>query len=223
MSEVHPSATVVLIRDAYAGLEVLLLERSQQLEFGAGNWVFPGGKIDPQDFADDPGNLESAARLAAIREAREETGIDIAGLPLLYFSHWVTPAHFSRRFATWFFIAELPTADQAITVDGSEIVSSRWCSPQQALEQYENKTITMMPPTYVTLMQLAASNTAAEALAACRDLAVQNFLPKVVPDVQPTVMLYEGDAGYQTLDCQQPGPRHRLILGKEGYEYQRDL
>jgi 8-oxo-dGTP pyrophosphatase MutT (NUDIX family) len=64
-----PSATVVVIRDADA-LEVLLLERQR------GNaWVFPGGKLDA---ADGPlgASWEAAARRAAVREAREEAGVD---------------------------------------------------------------------------------------------------------------------------------------------------
>src|SRR5690348_4693324 len=52
-----PAATVVLVRDGERGLEVLLAKRSSTLEFHGGAWVFPGGRIDPEDYADDPDDV----------------------------------------------------------------------------------------------------------------------------------------------------------------------
>ena len=43
------SATVVLLRDAPAGMEVLLLRRHAQASNMAGVYVFPGGKLDEAD------------------------------------------------------------------------------------------------------------------------------------------------------------------------------
>jgi 8-oxo-dGTP pyrophosphatase MutT (NUDIX family) len=46
-----PAATVVLLRDALAtgGHEVLMLRRNTAVEFVGGMWVFPGGRVDPED------------------------------------------------------------------------------------------------------------------------------------------------------------------------------
>ena len=44
-----PSATVVLLRDAADGLEVFLLRRHGQSDVLGGAYVFPGGKVDPED------------------------------------------------------------------------------------------------------------------------------------------------------------------------------
>ena len=52
--EAAPAATVVLLRDGEAGIEVLLGRRSSRLDFHGGAWVFPGGRIDPEDYADRP-------------------------------------------------------------------------------------------------------------------------------------------------------------------------
>jgi 8-oxo-dGTP pyrophosphatase MutT (NUDIX family) len=79
-----PAATLILMRPRAGGApEILMMERSQAMAFAAGALVFPGGRIDPDDhaaaarFAPD---LEDApARIAAIRETLEETGI-AAGL-----------------------------------------------------------------------------------------------------------------------------------------------
>ena len=55
-----PAATVIPLRDAVqpdgtTALEVLMLRKNSKLAFG-GMWVFPGGRIDPEDWpsADDP-------------------------------------------------------------------------------------------------------------------------------------------------------------------------
>ena len=64
MSDIRPAATVVLLRDAPDGLHVLLLRRNSTLGFAAGQWVFPGGRVDDAEIAATPDAI-SAARLAA--------------------------------------------------------------------------------------------------------------------------------------------------------------
>lgn len=83
------AATIVIFRDTAEGKppELLMVERSSKMAFAAGAAVFPGGRIDPADFAyaealgcgDDGGDL--AARLASIRETIEETGLAIGLSP----------------------------------------------------------------------------------------------------------------------------------------------
>ena len=72
-------------------LDVLLLARATTLRSHAGQVAFPGGRIDPGDG----GPVE-----AALREAREETGLDPRGVdvlgalpevPLAFSRHVVTP------------------------------------------------------------------------------------------------------------------------------------
>ena len=43
------AATLIVVREASAGLEVLLLRRNPDLKVMAGAWVFPGGKVDADD------------------------------------------------------------------------------------------------------------------------------------------------------------------------------
>ena len=89
--EPRTAATVVLIRDAEAGPEVLLLRRNKALMFAGGLWVFPGGSLDQEDWDAADGDEERAARIAATREAEEEAGIDISPSTLVQVSHWTTP------------------------------------------------------------------------------------------------------------------------------------
>lgn len=48
---IRHAATVLLLRESGAGLEVLLTRRSAQLVFMGDVWVFPGGRLDDTDFA----------------------------------------------------------------------------------------------------------------------------------------------------------------------------
>lgn len=74
-----PAATLVLMREAAKGPpELLMTERTGHMAFAAGALVFPGGRIDDEDrIAGErfPHVPDAAARIAAIRETIEETGI----------------------------------------------------------------------------------------------------------------------------------------------------
>jgi 8-oxo-dGTP pyrophosphatase MutT (NUDIX family) len=79
-----PAATLVLMREAGAGPpELLVTERTGRMAFAAGALVFPGGRIDPDDHDGAAGFAlpDAAARIAAIRETIEETGLAIALSP----------------------------------------------------------------------------------------------------------------------------------------------
>src|SRR6266850_932934 len=119
-----PAATVVLVRDGAGGLEVLLAKRSSKLAFHGGAWVFPGGRIDPDDYAGDPDNLEAAAKRAAAREAKEEAGVDVDADALVHLSNWTTPEISPKRFATWFFAG--PVAGGNEVADGGETEALQW-------------------------------------------------------------------------------------------------
>lgn len=101
--EPRPAATVVLIRDGKQGLETLMLKRNKALLFAGGIWVFPGGALEQADWDGADGDESVAARLAAAREAEEESGLEIDTQGLVEISLWITPEAEPRRFHTWFF------------------------------------------------------------------------------------------------------------------------
>ena len=80
-----PAATLILMRPRLSGPpDLLMTERTGQMAFAAGALVFPGGRIDEEDreAANALSHLpDAAARIAAIRETIEETGIAPAVRP----------------------------------------------------------------------------------------------------------------------------------------------
>ena len=83
------AATVLLVRDGGAGLEVFMVVRHRQIEFASGALVFPGGGVEPEDFTLAAGLDRSglsfggdeqlcALRVAAVRETFEECGVLLA-------------------------------------------------------------------------------------------------------------------------------------------------
>jgi 8-oxo-dGTP pyrophosphatase MutT (NUDIX family) len=85
-----PAATVVVLRDAAAAPEILMLRRHERTAFMGGAFVFPGGRVDPLDEwpggpeppageRPDPGQAaDPAYRTAALRELFEEAGVLLA-------------------------------------------------------------------------------------------------------------------------------------------------
>jgi 8-oxo-dGTP pyrophosphatase MutT (NUDIX family) len=94
-ASVRAAASVVMLQDGHAGLEVFLLKRHALSDVLAGAYVFPGGKVDPDDAKlDVQAHLDTSSTalrqalneqleereaaalyVAAVREAFEETGV----------------------------------------------------------------------------------------------------------------------------------------------------
>ena len=217
----HPAATLALLRDGSAGLETLLLRRNEKLAFHGGAWVFPGGRIDAEDYtaAGDSDDVIAAGRYAAVREAREEAGVTISLADLRLISRWVTPQEAPKRFDALFFLAR--AGDDPVTVDGGEIHEHRWLRPEEALALHRPGQFDLAPPTFVTLTQLARHRNVAEVFAAAPTDALELFIPQLRVTPAGACCLYAGDVSYDGWDLDIPGPRHRLLITEAGWCYQR--
>jgi 8-oxo-dGTP pyrophosphatase MutT (NUDIX family) len=217
-----PAATVVLIRDGESGLEVLLARRSSKLAFHGGAWVFPGGRIDPDDYAGAPDDLFAAARRAAAREAKEEAGVDVDADQLVHISNWTTPEISPKRFATWFFVGEV--AGGEAVADGVESDKLHWFTPAEAFAARDAGEIELAPPQYVTLVWLRDHNSVERALAAARAGDAIDFTPRFhFVEGGGAVCVYREDVAYDDVaQLDAAGPRHRLNLRDGGWEYVRD-
>ena len=158
MSEMTPvpAATVVVARDSatQGSIEILLLRRNSKLVFHGGHWVFPGGRVDQADFEGVEGLEYRAALKAAVRETKEEAGLDIGESQLIHTAHWTTPPHLPRRFCTWFFMCPVPRT-ATVVVDNAEILEHRWITPQAALAASKAEEIVLPQPTKETLKGIA--------------------------------------------------------------------
>jgi 8-oxo-dGTP pyrophosphatase MutT (NUDIX family) len=219
--EPKPSGTVVAVRDARDGLEVLLLERAGRAgEPGPHAWVFPGGKVEPGDLERGGTDPAAAARFAAVREAREEAGLVLAPERLVPISRWITPELTQKRFDTWFFLACV-TREALVRVDGAEIGSHRWLAPARALEAHAADELRLAPPTFVTVTWLVAHRDAQAAAAALGDAPLVTFRPRIHRVEGGACILYPGDAGYETGTVEHAGPRHRLWSDGKTFRYER--
>lgn len=226
MIKISPAATVLIIREIIiedkggtGGIEVLLLKRSSRLAFAPSFWVFPGGRIDPEDGEVDEANIKETAKVAAAREAYEEARIKVDPKDLYQFCHWTTPTGPKRRFATWFFHCLAASDKTDIIIDDSEIVDHVWLSPQDALSKMATNQIPLLPPTFISLERIKHAQTYEAAKAEFERTGVVTAAPKTTVIDGIFTCLYKGDAGYETGDINQSGSRHRLVINQTKGDY----
>jgi 8-oxo-dGTP pyrophosphatase MutT (NUDIX family) len=210
-----PAATVIPLRQSPAGMEVLLLQRNSRGQFG-NMWVFPGGRVDLDDFASlvgDEAEVElGAARAAAVREAAEEASLALVPSSLVPLSFWVPPLGGPKRFATWFFLVEVPNDGSAVVVDQLEIHRSEWITPAKAIARVNAAEMNMAPPTFATLWWLRDQTDTQGARAAVQSRQPERFSTHMRADGGVLTALWEGDVAYDDGDMDQAGPRRRLIM-----------
>ena len=215
-----PAATVVLLRDGPDGLETLMLRRNSKLAFAGGAWVFPGGRIDPEDYPEgaistDDAAVAVAARTAAVREAMEEAGLVVDPEGLVWFAHWTPGPLAARRFATWFFMARAP--EGAVTIDDGEIHEHLWIHPAEAMARRDAGEIELIPPTWMTLRLLAEEPTVDALLAAARAREPQIYVTHIARVDGGIASIWQGDAAYDDGDTTKPGRRNRLLMLADGW------
>jgi recombination protein RecT len=146
------AATLLLLRDAPSGYEVLMTQRSAKASFAPSMYVFPGGVQDADD---------ASLKHTALREAFEEVGILLAegtsseGLSrsenlhaqlaarharlqaeaLFTLAHWITDLDMPKRFDVQFFVARAP-ANQEAVADNTEQFRPVWVNPRAALASF---------------------------------------------------------------------------------------
>ncbi len=123
---------------------------------------------------------------ASLGEVLGRRGLVLRADLLTPWARWITPEASPRRFDTWFFAAALPPGQTATAApegfgdhaDPGESESGTWLGPAAALEGAQAGQITLLPPTAVTLGELAGHHDVAGILA--RRRVINPRLPKVV-------------------------------------------
>lgn len=216
--KIHPAATIILLRPAPSGFEVLLLLRHQAIKFAGDTWVFPGGRIEAEDANNGDRFTLEAARAAAVRECDEEAGVKLTPESMIYYSHWTTPSNYHKRFATWFLLDAI-SPEQTITIDDREIVEYRWLTPQTAIAERHAGHLKMMPPTYRSLLELERCNSVEEALAFARNREAPVITPLSAKYKDLSCLLYEEDIAYESGDLTLTGPQHRIVFNDTDWDY----
>lgn len=132
----------------------------------------------------DPGRF-AEARAALVRRELSFAGF-LAERQLVLradllrpWAHWITPEGEPRRYDTRFFVAALPEGQRA-DGDTSEADHAEWRAPQEALADQERGYSLLLPPTWVTLSELAEYSSVPEILAAERQ--IEPITPRLIKD-----------------------------------------
>lgn len=153
MSKIIDAVSIVMT----CGDEIFAIQRQNFLKAFPGYWAFPGGKVELQDeqyFVSHEFTKDIEPRLlgAAIREGKEELGIDlgeevlkgnIEGIDQLGLA--ITPDFNPFRFATYFYRFRLKSKLEFI-VDHNEAKFAKWMSAAELLEKYETGHLLAVPP-----------------------------------------------------------------------------
>jgi len=94
-------------------------------------------------------------------------------------SGWLTPEFEPRRYRTWFFVAVLP-AGQVTRDVSTESSSVSWLGAQSAAAAVDAGELLMLPPTYLTCLEVGLFGSPSEVLAAAASRGpVEMFMPEV--------------------------------------------
>ena len=135
------------------------------------------------------------AREFSLAQFLAENGLVLRADLLRPWANWITPAEEPRRYDTRFFLAALPPGQRADGVT-TEAEDAAWQTPADALADWRAGRRGLLPPTWVTLADLAEHDSVAAAMAARR--AVSPIIPKVVRRGGVLRVVLPGDPEYGT-------------------------
>jgi 8-oxo-dGTP pyrophosphatase MutT (NUDIX family) len=218
-AEPRPAATVVLMRDADAGLDVLLLRRNRHSGFVPGAYVFPGGVVDAADGDDALPRLvrgvasppPHAYWVAAARELFEEAGVLLARRED---GEWVTG---TDRLVAW----RNALLDDELSMPGllqrermlldlsGMAYCAHWITPEAEPRRYDTRFFVAALP------DGASANADAREMTDARWVTPRHGLDEFaegnMPMVFPTVRTLELLSGYDTVEDALAGVRATTV------------
>ncbi|MFY1634474.1 NUDIX hydrolase [Solwaraspora sp. WMMB335] len=143
------------------------------------------GDVSGTDWEADRQDL--LARRLSFADLLRRRGLTLRADLLAPWSRWITPEFEPRRFDAYFFVARLPTGQLARNAS-AEADRTVWITPAQALSRAAAGQWQLLPPTRVTLTEVAAcaDSDAVFAAAAHRDSATA-ITPELRVDPTGTV------------------------------------
>jgi 8-oxo-dGTP pyrophosphatase MutT (NUDIX family) len=151
--------------------------------------VLLAGEAADSVVADTTGEDWEADRVAlekrelALTELLDRRGLVLRTDLLGAWSGWLTPVFEPKRYRTWFFVAELPEGQRTrdVSTESDHVV---WLPALRAVEQAEAREILMLPPTYITSLDVAQYADPQAVIDAAADRKVDMFCPAVVEDAE---------------------------------------
>lgn len=135
-------------------------------------------------------------------------GLQLLTRDMVPFTRWITPNRpsvMNKRFDARFFLAAVPTGQQALH-DNVEATESEWLSPSQALQDYWEGRIELAPPQIMSLVHLARYGDVAQALSDAASRPPPTIQPEPFDDEQGRVICYPGDPRHSLTQAAVPGP-----------------
>ncbi|GAA3816079.1 NUDIX hydrolase [Nocardioides panacisoli] len=130
------------------------------------------------DWEADRVALES--RELAMTDLLERRGLVLRTDLLGIWDGWLTPVFEPKRYRTWFFVAHLPEGQRTRDVS-SESSSVVWMPVREAADRADEGTLAMLPPTYLTCLEISQHDSVDAVVAASEGRTVDMFTPSVEP------------------------------------------
>jgi 8-oxo-dGTP pyrophosphatase MutT (NUDIX family) len=118
------------------------------------------------------------ARSLSFTDFLDRRGLVLRSDLLRAWSGWLTPVFEPKRYRTWFFVAVLPVGQRARDVS-SESSSVSWMGALDAASAVDAGQLLMLPPTYLTCLEVGLYSSPQEVFAAADRGPVEMFMPEV--------------------------------------------
>jgi 8-oxo-dGTP pyrophosphatase MutT (NUDIX family) len=121
------------------------------------------------------------ARTLPMTEFLDRRGLVLRTDLLGAWAGWLTPVFEPKRYRTWFFVAELPEGQRTrdVSTESDQVV---WVPALHAVEQAEAGEILMLPPTYITSLDVSRYADPQAVLDAATGRRIEMFCPAVEED-----------------------------------------
>jgi 8-oxo-dGTP pyrophosphatase MutT (NUDIX family) len=131
------------------------------------------------DWETDRAALE--ARELAFTEFLDRRGLVLRTDLLGVWAAWLTPVFEPRRYRTWFFVADLPEGQRTRDVS-TESDQVTWLPAMDAVAEVDAEQLLMLPPTYLTCLEVGQHADPEAVLDAARGRVVEMFMPEIDED-----------------------------------------
>lgn len=165
-----------------------------------GRWAFADDTNSESLLRKLRGELNSGALPWA--ELLHTHDLCVACDALRYFSFWETPVRLPKRWATRFFLAEVPPGQDA-EHDGNELTDSRWMTAADVLASGKSGNMKLPFPTRTSLRKFSEFRTVDDMLGWAGDQAaagVERILPVILGDKEPERVVVPGDPDFPIVE-----------------------